>query len=176
MNKEKKNQILKYVLIASIVLVGLLFDQLTKHIFDSKEIFHEGVSVIKNFFYIRIAYNTGVSWSMFQGNFVVLYIIPIIALVIFAFLIHRGKFENMKLYLISLSLMTSGTIGNYLDRIILRHVIDFLEFNFGSYTYPTFNIADSMLVIGVILFSIDILFLDSKRLKKIEAEVVDQND
>ena len=72
----------------------------------------------------------------------------------------------MKVYSIGLILMLAGTIGNYLDRIILGYVIDFLSFRFGSYHYPTFNIADICLVVGVALFAVDLLILDDKRLKK----------
>lgn len=169
--KKHKNTILKYIVFASILVLGITLDQLTKHLLDNREIFHEGVTVINNFFYLKIVYNTGVSWSLFQGNFFILYVVPIFALIAFSFLLYRGKFSNMKLYIIAISLMTAGTIGNYLDRVILKHVIDFLEFNFGSYKYPTFNVADMMLVIGVILFSIDVLILDSKRLKEKQEEV-----
>lgn len=173
---NKKSEIFKYILFGTIIVIGVIIDQLTKHLLDNNLVFHEGVTVINKFFYLRIAYNTGVAWSKFQGNFVILYLVPIVAVVVFGFLLHRGKLQNMKLYIIGLSLMTAGTIGNYLDRVILKHVIDFLEFHFGSYIYPTFNFADMMLVIGVILFSIDVLFLDSKRTKKEETEVVEENE
>ena len=70
------------------------------------------------------------------------------------------------IYSISVSMMISGTLGNYIDRLFRGYVVDFLSFHFGSYIYPTFNIADSLLVVGVILFCFDILFLEHKRTKK----------
>ncbi len=164
--KDKKNIIIKYIVVAIIIIIGVAADQVTKRILNSLSSLRDGIVVIKNFFILRIAHNTGVAWSKFEGNFFVLYIIPLIALAIFIFLLIKSDYKKMKLYTIGIALMIAGTIGNYIDRVSLRYVIDFLEFHFGSYQYPTFNLADSMLVIGVIFFSIDVLFLDSRRLNK----------
>lgn len=59
--------------------------------------------------------------------------------------------------------MIGGTLGNFIDRLRLGYVVDFLQFIFGSYEFPTFNIADSALTVGVILFAIDVFFLEQKR-------------
>jgi signal peptidase II len=49
-------------------------------------------------------------------------------------------------------LLCGGIAGNLLDRVVYGHVVDFLDFHFGSYIYPTFNIADSGIVCGVALY------------------------
>lgn len=66
--------------------------------------------------------------------------------------------------------MIAGTIGNFIDRLSFGYVIDFLQFIFGSYVYPTFNVADMSLVTGVIMFAIDILFFEDIRNKKAQTE------
>ena len=49
-------------------------------------------------------------------------------------------------------LLCGGILGNLVDRLLHGHVIDFLDFHFGSYVYPTFNVADSGICVGVILY------------------------
>jgi signal peptidase II len=72
----------------------------------------------------------------------------------------------MKFYSVGISLMIGGTIGNLIDRVFRGYVIDFLDFDIFGYSYPTFNVADMALVIGVIMFAIDILFLETRRNKR----------
>lgn len=56
-------------------------------------------------------------------------------------------------------LMIAGTIGNGIDRWLLGYVVDFLSFTFGSYVFPTFNVADMVLVVGTIMFAAGMLFI-----------------
>ena len=58
-------------------------------------------------------------------------------------------------------MISAGAIGNLCDRFTLHYVIDFLRFDFGSYTFPIFNVADCYAVVGTILLILCILF-DSK--------------
>jgi signal peptidase II len=53
---------------------------------------------------------------------------------------------------ISFGLLCGGITGNLLDRLLHGHVIDFLDFHFGSYVYPTFNVADSGICVGVVIY------------------------
>jgi signal peptidase II len=71
---------------------------------------------------------------------------------------------GQKLLPVALSLVLGGAVGNFLDRAISGEVVDFAQFNFGSYTFPIFNVADSAIVIGVALIILDTL-LESRREK-----------
>ena len=67
-------------------------------------------------------------------------------------------------------MIVGGALGNMYDRFftvggIRKGVVDFISFHFGSYEFPVFNIADSVLVIGVILLMVDLLFFEEKRSK-----------
>jgi len=84
----------------------------------------------------------------------------------FFYLISKSNFKTMKFYSVGISLMIGGTIGNLIDRVFRGYVIDFLDFDIFGYSYPTFNVADMALVIGVIMFAIDILFLETRRNKR----------
>ncbi len=61
----------------------------------------------------------------------------------------------------ALALILGGALGNLWDRMIAGHVVDFLDFNIGTYHWPSFNVADSAIVIGAILLVADILFSKS---------------
>ncbi|MGH8685491.1 MAG: signal peptidase II, partial [Nitrosospira sp.] len=70
-----------------------------------------------------------------------------------------------RLFCIALSLILGGALGNLWDRIILGHVVDFLDFHVGGYHWPAFNVADSAIFLGAML-----LILDSFRHKESDTE------
>ncbi len=155
----------KHLLIGVIiVLVSTLFDQVTKmlalmHLKDGK------IVVVDGFFELVLHYNNGAAWSSFAGNFGFLMAMTVVSIIAFLFFFRTVDFNLKKCYSIGISLMLGGLFGNMIDRIFMdgNVVIDFLAFDFGSYSFPTFNIADSCLVVGVVLFVLDILLFESKR-------------
>jgi signal peptidase II len=109
-------------------------------------------SIIPNFFYFSYTRNTGAAWSILEGNLPLLAGISLIAGV--AMLIYYAlKGSTLtSYYRWVLILIMAGTWGNFIDRAFYEEgVIDFISFQFRSYYFPTFNIADSLLTIGVIL-------------------------
>ena len=67
--------------------------------------------------------------------------------------IYKNKPKSL-IEKIGYSMILGGAIGNFLDRVIYGYVIDFLDFNIFGYEYPIFNLADSFILIGVILLVI----------------------
>lgn len=92
-------------------------------------------------FYLTTTTNTGAAFSLFQGQRYVLIVISII--VIFFIL----KYYKEKKYQFPLTLILAGTIGNLIDRIFLGYVRDFIDLKF----WPVFNIADTIITVGVFL-------------------------
>ena len=80
-----------------------------------------------------------------------------------AYFYFKAK-DDEKVLKVSLMFMIGGALGNFIDRLRLRYVIDFLDFYIFGYDFPIFNIADSFLTIGVILFILAYLF-EIKELK-----------
>ena len=117
------------------------------------------VAIIPNFFYLAYSRNTGAAWSILAGNQWLL------AIISFSVGIGLGYYylKNYKTFSVynhlGISLFVSGTWGNFIDRALFPEgVIDFLSFRFGSYMFPTFNVADSALTIGVIILFVASLF------------------
>lgn len=109
------------------------------------------ICIVEEFFYLGYVENTGAAFGMFQDNRWPLTIVAIAAL--FAIWFYRKDFiGESKVRAYAMGLIVSGICGNLIDRIRFGAVIDFLEFWFGSYHYPNFNVADSAICIGVILY------------------------
>lgn len=150
---------LLFYLFITLTIVGL--DQYTKKlvtlfITDGKEI-----NVIDGFFRFINTKNYGAAFSILQNQRIFLITVPLIfsiACIVFI-IINRKK---SRLLLTSLTFILSGAIGNLIDRASLGYVVDFLDFNFGSYHYPAFNIADSFVTIGAILLIIYFIFFEKK--------------
>ena len=77
------------------------------------------------------------------------------------FLMLHAALHDMKLISAAFCLLSSGAIGNLIDRFALKYVVDYLRFDFGSYTFPIFNFADICAVIGTALL-IFIILVKSK--------------
>ena len=136
------------------VLIGII-DQIVKTmvIFTLPK---TGVTVIKDLFYFNYLENTGAAFGLFSGNRWILIIASILGL--YAIIKYFLLDENIKkTEVIGYSLVIGGILGNLIDRIVYGHVIDFIDFRFGSYQFPLFNIADMCIVIGVAIILIWLL-------------------
>jgi signal peptidase II len=156
-------RILKYWRLLAIAAAVLAADQATKAWIGAHLPFNtygEGsgaITVVPRFFYIVHVGNTGAAWSMFSGRSIVLAALAAATLVAI-FLWRRALGLAAAHAQACFGLMCGGIAGNLLDRITHGHVVDFLDFHFGAYVYPTFNVADSAICVGVGLY-----FLSSMR-------------
>lgn len=154
------------------MLAVFFLDQITKfwveHAIPYGSFYSEGViEVIPNFFRIVHVGNTGAAWSMFSGQGTVLAILGILAFIgIFVF--HKTLELNLKINQIAFGLASGGIIGNVIDRFRLGHVTDFLDFSLYGRHYPSFNVADSGICVGVALYAIGSILIERKRKKKQE--------
>ena len=129
-----------------------LIDLFSKQIITQCIELGESIKVIDNFFYITLAHNTGAAWSILEDKRILLLIITVFVL----FLINKymNKEELNKIETIYYGMIIGGILGNLFDRIFFGYVIDFLDFKLFGYDYPIFNLADSFIVIGIILMAI----------------------
>jgi signal peptidase II len=110
------------------------------------------IEVIRGFFYIIHVGNPGAAWSMFSGQSVLLAWLAAATLIAIFWWRHALGLRA-RLSQVCFGLLCGGIVGNLLDRFRHKHVIDFIDLHFGSsYIYPTFNVADSAICVGVILY------------------------
>jgi signal peptidase II len=92
--------------------------------------------------------NTGAAWSMFSGQSIWLALLAVGTLAAIYIWRHNLGLQHVAAQP-AFGLLSSGILGNLVDRLAHGHVIDFLDFHFGTYVYPTFNVADSAICVGV---------------------------
>ena len=145
---------IKYLILAAISGAIITVDQLVKMYVHTHFALGESVTVIENFFNLTYVRNTGAAFGIFGESHPLfreiffLSMPPIAVLVILTIL--RGVHERDRINIVALSLIFGGAIGNYIDRLRFRYVIDFLDFHLaGHYTWPAFNVADMGIVCGV---------------------------
>lgn len=144
-----------------IALFMIMIDQWTKWLIVQKMDLHESIPVIDQLFYITSHRNEGAAWGILQGQMIFFYIITIVVIVGIIYYMQKYAKESV-LLAISLSVILGGAIGNFIDRLFRKEVVDFLDVMIFSYDFPIFNVADSCLTVGVILFFIA-TFMDEKR-------------
>ncbi|MCT4606416.1 MAG: signal peptidase II [Marinisporobacter sp.] len=141
-----------------LILLLIIIDQISKWMIQSKFLINESMPIIKNIFHLTYVQNFGAAFGILKQQkifFVVMTIFVIGGIVIFL-----KKQKNLhKLVPYSLSLIVGGAIGNLIDRVRLGYVVDYFDFRI----WPVFNIADISIVIGAVLLSYYLIFLDGAR-------------
>jgi len=161
-----KKENLKYYMISLLIIIA---DQISKYLIRYKLSDYENVpfQIMGDFFRIRFVQNPGAAFSLYFNNdllnkFLFMYM-PIALILFFIYLIAISK---NRLSLFSYSLILGGAIGNIIDRVIFGKVTDFLDFDFPDFLierWPTFNIADSSIVVAMILILLaDLVFTKKK--------------
>lgn len=138
-------------------VVVLLLDQSSKLLADALLVMHQPVHIIPMFALTK-TYNPGAAFS-FLGDasgwqrwfFVVLTIF--VSTVLLAWLRRLGPRDRRTA--LALALILGGAIGNLIDRLVYGYVIDFLDVYYGDWHWPTFNVADSAIVVGAFLLILD---------------------
>lgn len=120
-----------------------------------------GIEIVAGVFYIAHLGNTGAAWGFFEGFNNILAILAVAALFAIYYFRKDLSLENKTRQFI-FGLLCGGIAGNLVDRIFLKHVVDFLDFYLlGGFRWPTFNLADSGITVGVVLFIIHSIFLEN---------------
>lgn len=148
-----------------IALLMIAIDQATKWWIVNDFALYESRSVIGNFFVFTSHRNSGAAFSILEGKQWFFYIITVIVVIGMIWYLQKMQRENKKLLAVAIGFLLGGALGNFIDRVMHGEVVDFLQFNFVfsffgkdiDYTFAIFNIADTSITIGVMLFILDTL-------------------
>ncbi len=165
------------IVLSAIILVLLVaIDQITKALVASYlSIGDIGFSFsIGDFdiFSITHVRNRGAAWSILEGKTYLLIAIAVIAIIIAFYFIFKDKIKS-KVGVISLIMIISGGVGNLIDRIRLKEVVDFIRVDFFS--FPVFNFADICVVVGAIIFCLWVVLSDIKSKRETKDCIEDGN-
>ena len=159
--REINKKIIKKENFYFLIIVLLIFslDRYTK--IEIINNFSENSFYINDFINFDLVWNTGIGFGLFQSSSILLYnsISLLIAFVIL-FLIYLS-INSDKLDKISFSLIIGGATGNFYDRMIFKAVPDFIDLHYKNFHWFTFNVADILITLGIIIFLIKGL-LESK--------------
>jgi signal peptidase II len=161
----------KYLQVGSIAGIVLLLDQLTKYFIQTHVRLHTIITVVPGFFNITHVRNKGAAFGMLSNLpefwrsafFITITIAAVAALVA---LIVKTR-ERLTVY--AFSLIAGGAVGNVIDRIRYGEVVDFIQWYVKSWYWPSFNVADSAITIGVGLLAIEMLFSKPKHEVNVKA-------
>jgi len=152
-----------------LALLVLALDQATKFMIvafvDQSYAGNLDIREITPFFNIWHVRNSGMAFSLGNFNDGGRYFIGILAFVVAGILVFLGSKTYKRIVIAAYALIAGGAVGNAMDRLnpLRQTVVDFLDFHIGTAHWPSFNVADSAIVLGVALILIDMMFLSGKR-------------
>lgn len=159
--KKKKTDLDLCVLYVFLVILLVTVDQFIKKVIDTEMEYGSLKPVIPGFFSLHYVRNTGSAFSLFADKDWGIYFLSgmslVLGILIFILMLIAAS-RSMKLISFAFCLLASGALGNLVDRVWLKYVIDYLRFDFGTYTFPIFNFADICAVVGTILLICIIIF------------------
>ncbi len=131
----------------------IIFDQVSKRWVLSLMQLEETIRVT-SFFNLHLLYNEGSAFSFLasQSGWQRILFVVVGILAAFFILYEICKHSEDNIFCFALALILGGDIGNVIDRLAYGHVVDFLDFHLGTVHYPTFNIADCGVCVGVLIF------------------------
>jgi signal peptidase II len=149
------------VLLATGALVYLV-DQASKALVVANMQVGARVQVVGDLVQLWHAQNAGAAFSLFQGGQLLFFVVTALALAMIVYFHRSFRGQSRWLQLI-LGVILGGTLGNLTDRVRLGYVTDFVSVGFGDTRFPTFNVADSAIVVGIGVLVIYLALLDGRQ-------------
>lgn len=145
-----------------IIVILLVLDQVSKYLVQLYlSPVGTSVPVIDGLVQLTNVHNTGAAWGMLDGFRWLFIPMTLIVAAVLIYVIIRFHKKLTVFSRITLALLFAGAIGNFIDRVLLTFVRDFVDIT-PWFSFPVFNVADSALSIGCVMLVIDALFLKEK--------------
>ncbi len=142
-----------------IIIAIILVDQGVKHWITQSFSLYETMPLIGDRIALTHIHNQGAAFSLLEGHSLLLIFVPGFFLLVGLVYLWRHKTNRGKVFLLGISFVIGGGIGNLLDRAIQGHVVDMFQVG----TFPVFNVADIFITVGCGLIAIYTLFFDGKK-------------
>lgn len=136
-----------------LIIIGIILDRISKSYAISHFIENPVYGKLINLIYVE---NKGAAFGILQNKRLFFIILTLVVVIYLLYYFIRNMKSNPKLLNLSLSLIVSGALGNFYDRLFHGFVVDFIEFSFFS--FPVFNVADILVTVGSVLLIIFIIF------------------
>ena len=150
----------------TIVTTTILLDQTTKYFVMKRMSVGESIPLIDGLLNLTFVFNPGAAFGFLSSaseKFRVpfFFLISVVAIGVVLVIYFKGARENILLQ-VGLSLVLGGAVGNLIDRIFFKKVIDFIDLYYKQFHWPAFNIADSAITIGVFILIVDMVLAGRK--------------
>lgn len=157
----------KYTLFSLVSLAVLVLDQVTKWYIDRTMDLHTSIIVFENFFQITYIRNKGAAFGIFADSSFRLPFFIIVSIAAFIFILYYLYHlrNEQRFATVSMALIFSGAVGNFIDRVRLGEVIDFLYVHWYQHFWPAFNVADSAICVGVGLLAVEMIIEERRKRK-----------
>ena len=156
---QTRSELLAMGLTATVVLLA---DQATKAAVASALDIGERAPVIGDLVVLWHVQNKGAAFSLFQGGQPFFLVVTVLAFGMLIYFQRAFRGRGPALYVV-LGLILGGTLGNLLDRIRLGYVTDFISVGIGTLRWPTWNVADASIVVGILALVAYLMLLDPRR-------------
>ena len=152
----------KYYLLLAVATLVVIIDQVSKYIIVAHIGLYESITVIPGFFNIVHVQNPGAAFGLFSQQApmirnIVLIGASVIAMGVILYLFYQTP-ATYPLLSAGFALILGGAAGNMIDRLRWGKVVDFLDLYFGSFHWPAFNVADSAISVGMVVFAYYVIF------------------
>ena len=164
------DQVSKYLAVASLTRLFApgpggdlgLGEKLTRFLWTKHPARTGAIQVLENFWHWQYAENDGAAFSLFAGSLgwmrTPFLLIVSLAAMVFIVGYFRKTAPDQRFLRVALALVFGGAIGNFLDRVRLGYVIDFIVWHWYEHAWPTFNVADSAISVGVTFLLLEMLY------------------
>tara|TARA_B100000945_G_scaffold98466_1_gene77130 strand:- start:250 stop:729 length:480 start_codon:yes stop_codon:yes gene_type:complete len=134
-------------------IIIVIIDQVSKSVIRSTmNLFSPSIQLLGDFFKFTYVENSGIAFGInFNNGPIIFTILASIATVFISWYLWKSK-EQSYIFQLALSFILGGAIGNLIDRYLFGKVVDFFHLSIGQFSWPVFNVADSFVTIGMVLY------------------------
>lgn len=158
---SKKRSRARFILPAIIATLAFIADRASKVAIEEFLDMHYAVPVVGDYVRLVLWYNVGAAFGITLGGPMVHVLLSLFAMTLVGWMVWHTP-TNDRMSRIGFGFILGGAFGNLYDRVVAGEVTDFIDIGVGTYRWPTFNLADSFVVIGIGLLIVGHFFISSR--------------